>query len=71
MDFAYQSFKKLDICTTNKSVCREASLLDGIKMTENWLEFEKKNWQRWTLTLTLTFENDWKMDEFDRKLKIK
>ena len=32
---------------------KKASLLDRIKMTKNWLEFDQKNWQRQSLTLEL------------------
>ena len=31
----------------------KAGSLDWIKMTKNWLEFDQKNWQRWTLTSEL------------------
>ena len=55
----------------------EASLLDRIKMTKNRSEFDRKNWQRWTLMLwnltktsqrwTFTGEYNQNIDEFDWK----
>ena len=49
----------------------EASLLDRIKITENRLEFDQKNWH-WNLTKTsqqqtFTGEYEQNLDEFHRK----